>query len=129
MQQQPQDGVAVDTSRDATDEIDVWYAHRETGGTFGFSLPLPKAVVPQVANGNLVRIDGPDGTPEAFSPPESMADGTGGEDIDPADDPILHPCLDCGDLAVKADGVWTDQCAKHTPKPTAAPAGAKRGGR
>jgi len=126
MQQQTEDGVVVDTARDATDEIDVWCAHRETGGVFGFGLPLPVSIPPQIANGNLVRVD-PDGAPQAFALPESTADGSGSADFDSDDDPILHPCGECGTVAVKIGGAWTEHCGAHQPKPTGKPGGARAG--
>jgi len=127
MQQHTEDGVAVDTTRDATDEINVWYANPTTGGTFGFGLPLPVSIPPQIAAGNLVRVDGPDGAPQAFALPESTADGSGSADFDPEDDPILHPCAECGTVAVKVGGAWTEHCAAHQPKPTGKPGGARAG--
>lgn len=114
---QQQDGQVVDASGDATDEIDVWYGNPATGGVFGFGLPLPVSIPPQIANGNLVRMDGPDGAPQAFALPDPMADGSGGADLDPEDDPVLHPCAECGTVAIKVRGKWTEHCKPHQPKP------------
>lgn len=97
--------------------IDVWYEHAETGGVFGFGLPLPKQVIPQIKNGNLKRVAGPDGTPPDSAAAVLEADEDGA--ADPVDDPALFPCQECGDVAAKdADGFYTDHCAKHTPKTT-----------
>lgn len=105
-------------------DIDVWYQNPDTGGEFGFSLPLPPAVIPQIANGTLVPAPSPDGHELPLSPSkEADLDGGGGTGDD---DPVLYPCVDCGTVAVKGpDGEYTDHCAKHTPKPV--PAGRGKG--
>lgn len=120
---QQHDGQAIDTSRDATGDIDVWYGNPETGGVFGFSLPLPPSIPPQIAKGSLVRVDGPDSDiPQEVPPLDPMADGASGGSTGDEDDPILHPCQECGNVAVKVDGAWTEHCGRHQPKP-----GVKRG--
>ena len=39
--------------------IDVWYRNPDTGGEFGFSLPLHPSIGPQIAAGRLVPIAAP----------------------------------------------------------------------
>jgi hypothetical protein len=100
-------------------EFDVLYRNPDTNVVFGFDLPLPPGVLTQIAAGRLVR----SGT-ETPALPDPLADGDGsaGPDDDLEDEPGLHPCLDCGDTAVKdAAGEYTDHCKAHTPKPVPAP--------
>lgn len=108
--------VTADTVEAPQASIDVWYQHVDTGQTFGFGQPLPKQILPQIKNGNLVKVAGPDGSIDsAAAVLEADEDGA----ADPVDDPALYPCETCGDVAVKdADGFYTDHCAKHTPKPS-----------
>lgn len=98
--------------------IDVWYENPDTGGTFGFGLPLPKQVLPQIKAGNLVRCAGATGSGTRDSAVAvSEADGDGA--ADPGQEAVLYPCEDCGEAAAKDDaGFFTEHCAKHTPKPS-----------
>lgn len=94
--------------------IDIWYRNPNTGLEFGFGLPLPEAIATQVRSGALVacRPDTPGlSSPNALEAAGADGDGTGD------DEAILHPCLDCGDTAVRVDGEWTEHCAAHQPKP------------
>ena len=98
--------------------IDVWYRNPDTGGEFGFSLPLHPSIGPQIAAGRLVPIAAP-GAHELPAVPVSEADGDGAAGTE-GEEPALYPCAECGDVAVKDDqGFYTDHCAKHTPKTTA----------
>lgn len=98
------------------DGIDVWYRNPNTGLTFGFGLPLPEAIAIQVRSGALVAC-GPD-DPGLLSPSALEAAGTDGDGTGD-DEAILHPCLDCGDTAVRDDGgEWTERCGRHTAKTT-----------
>jgi len=97
--------------------IEVWYENVQTGGMFGFGLPLPKQILPQIKNGNLKRVAGPAGTPTNSAVAVLEADEDGAADS--GEDPAMFPCEECGETAAKdADGFYTDHCAKHTPKPT-----------
>ena len=93
-------------------EFDVLYRNPDTGVTFGFDLPLHPGVVVQVAAGRLV----PSGA-QTPAPPDPPADGTGGAGPHVEDEPGLHPCLDCGNVAARdADGEYADHCKTHAPK-------------
>src|SRR6476620_1217742 len=98
---------------------ETWYQNPETGVEFVFTPPLPPGIPYQIAAGRLERIADPDGS-QMSSLPVKEADLTGGEgpdDESEQDEPVLFPCLDCDDVAVKGpDGEFTDHCAKHTPK-------------
>lgn len=99
--------------------IEVWYQNPDVGGVFGFGLPLPGQILPQIKAGNLVRCAGPDGgiRDSAVAVVEADDDGA----ADPGQEAVLYPCQDCGEVAAKDDnGFFTDHCAKHTPKPTGA---------
>lgn len=102
----------------ATADIDVWYQNPETGDTFGFGLPLPPAIPPQIKAGRLVQCAFPDGhEPPAPPVPEADRSGSAGPDDD-SDDPLLYPCIECGTTALKGkDGQYTDHCRAHTAKP------------
>lgn len=104
--------------------IDVWYQNVDTGQTFGFGLPLPKQIPPQIKQGNLVRCTGPEGNPHDSAATVLEADEDGA--ADPEQDAALYPCETCGDVAVKdADGFYTDYCVKHAPKPSGGGRGRK----
>jgi hypothetical protein len=116
--------MADDSTPDAfvslgSDEIDVWFLNPNTGGIFGFGLPLPEAIAAQVRAGTLIACAGPDshGLPPSFvlEAAGTDDDGTG------EDEAILHPCLECGDTAARVDGEWLEHCATHAPKTVKVP--------
>lgn len=106
--------------------IEVWYQNPETGGTFGFGLPLPPSIPPQIAAGRLRECAGPDGGWVAPDSAAAVSEADGDGAADPEQEAVLYPCQDCGKVAAKdTDGFYTDHCEKHTPKPT----GARRSGK
>lgn len=107
------DTTIVDQAPDL--DIEVWYENPNTGGVFGYGLPLPKQILPQIKAGNLVRCAGPDGSGSLDSAAVvSEADGDGA--ADPGQEAVLYPCQDCGEVAAKdKNGYYTDYCTAHTP--------------
>lgn len=107
----------IDTVDTPDTGIEVWYQNPDVGGVFGFGLPLPGQILPQIKAGNLVRCAGPDGSIRDSAVAVVEADDDGA--ADPVQEAVLYPCGECGEVAAKdADGFYTDHCAKHMPKPT-----------
>ena len=98
-------------------DIEVWYTNPDTGGMFGFGYPLPEAIAEQVRAGKLWPCD-PDG--HQLPPPTQEADLTGGG-TDPIEEAVLHPCADCGEVAMRGlDGEYLELCRRCAAKGMAA---------